>query len=60
MELSTIVEIIVNNGVALGVVLYFLWKDSKLTKENTEILNQIKSLLDIIVQEKIKRRDKNE
>lgn len=49
MTLEELVNIIVNNGVAIAVVLYFLWKDARLTKENTDILNQIKSLLDIIV-----------
>ena len=30
---------------AILVTFYFLWKDSKLTKENTEILNEVKALL---------------
>lgn len=49
MELSNIAEFIVNNGIAVVVVIYFLWKDSRLTKENTDILNQVKSLLEIMV-----------
>ena len=52
MEWQTLADFIVNNGIAVLVVLYFLRKDSTLTKENTEILNQIKSLLDVIVNEK--------
>lgn len=52
MILEELVNIMVNNGVAIAVVLYFLWKDAKLTKENTEILNQIKGLLDVIVKGK--------
>lgn len=43
--MEQMVDIIVNNGVAIAVVLYFLWKDAKLTKENTEILEQVKTLL---------------
>ena len=43
--MEQIVDIIVNNGVAIAVVIYFLWKDAKLTKENTEILEQVKALL---------------
>lgn len=43
--MEQIVDIVVNNGVAVAVVLYFLWKDAKLTKENTEILEQVKALL---------------
>lgn len=50
MDITNIGEFIVNNGIAVVVVIYFLWKDSKLTKENTDILNQVKSLLEIIVQ----------
>lgn len=46
--MEDIVSIIVNNGVAVGVVLYFIWKDAKLTKENTDILNQIKAMLIIL------------
>lgn len=46
--MEDIVNIIVNNGVAIGVVLYFIWKDAKLTKENTDILNQIKAMLIIL------------
>lgn len=38
-------NILVNNGVAVAVVFYFLWKDAKLTKENTEILEQVRALL---------------
>lgn len=46
--MEDIVSIIVNNGVAVGVVLYFIWKDARLTKENTDILNQIKAMLIIL------------
>lgn len=49
MDITNIGEFIINNGIAVVVVIYFLWKDSKLTKENTEILNQVKSLLEIMV-----------
>lgn len=45
MEFSNIGEFVVNNGLAVGITMYFLWKDSKLTKENTEILQQVKALL---------------
>ena len=45
MEPSTILDFIVNNGIAVTVVLYYLWKDAKLTKENSEILNEVKALL---------------
>jgi hypothetical protein len=49
--MEQIIDVIVNNGVAIAVVLYFIWKDSTLTKENTSILEQVKSLLEILVKE---------
>ena len=49
MTLETIGEFLVNNGIAVLVTIYFLWKDSKLTKDNTEILMQVKALLDVLV-----------
>ena len=52
MDLQTIGDFVINNGIAVVVVVYFLWKDSKLTKENTEILMQVKSLLNLLVEEK--------
>ena len=57
--MEDIVNIIVNNGVAVGVVLYFIWKDAKLTKENTDILNQIKAML-IILSGKEEKNHENE
>lgn len=49
MTLETVGEFLVNNGIAVLVTIYFLWKDSKLTKDNTEILMQVKALLDVLV-----------
>lgn len=49
MTFEAIGEFLVNNGIAVVVTVYFLWKDSKLTKDNTEILMQVKALLDILV-----------
>lgn len=48
MELEALANFIVNNGIAVVVVAYFLWKDSKLTKENTDILQQVKALLETL------------
>lgn len=48
--MEELVSLFVNNGVAIAVVIYFLWKDSALTKENTAILNEIKGLLEIVIQ----------
>ncbi len=57
MDITNIGEFIINNGIAVVVVVYFLWKDSKLTKENTEILNQVKSLLEIMVKKEKRVRE---
>lgn len=56
MDIETIGSFLVNNGIAVVVVLYFLWKDSNLTKENTTILQQVKALLETL----ISRGDKSE
>lgn len=47
---ETVGSFILNNGVAVAVVIYFLWKDANLTKENTDILNQVKALLQLLCQ----------
>jgi len=53
MEVTTkLVDLLMNNGVAVAVVAYFLWKDSKLTKENTEILQQVKAMLEVLLKRK--------
>lgn len=54
MEMEAIGNFIVNNGIAVVVVAYFLWKDSKLTKENTDILQQVKALLETLTGKEIK------
>lgn len=52
MTMTEIMDFIVNNGIAVAVVVYFLWKDSKLTKENTAILEEVKALLLVLTNEK--------
>ena len=54
MEMEAIGNFIVNNGIAVVVVVYFLWKDSKLTKENTDILQQVKALLETLTGKEIR------
>lgn len=49
--MEEIINLFVNNGTAIAVIVYFLWKDRTLTKENTEILQQVKAMLEIISQE---------
>ena len=49
--MEEIISLFVNNGTAIAVIIYFLWKDRTLTKENTEILQQVKTMLEVISQE---------
>lgn len=60
MELAEqFINLLLNAGVAIAVVAYFLWKDAKLTKENTEILQQVKAMLEVLVKNR-KRGDSDE
>lgn len=49
MEWQALGDFVINNGIAVVVVAYFLWKDSNLTKENTQILQQVKALLETLL-----------
>lgn len=61
MELAeNFINLLLNSGVAIAVVAYFLWKDAKLTKENTEILQQVKAMLTVVVRQRKKEGDINE
>lgn len=61
MELAEqFINLLLNAGVAIAVVAYFLWKDAKLTKENTEILQQVKAMLEVLVKNNRKRGDSDE
>lgn len=58
--MENFISLVVNNGVAVAVVVYFFWKDATLTKENSEILQQVKTLLSCLVEEsKVKGVDEN-
>ena len=46
--LEEIMNIILNSGVSIGVVTYFIWKDAKLTQENSNILSEVKTLLTLL------------
>lgn len=60
MEIAEqLTSLLLNSGVAIAVVGYFLWKDAKLTKENTEILQQVKAMLEVLIRNK-KRGEDNE
>lgn len=60
MELADqFINLLLNAGVSIAVVAYFLWKDAKLTKENTEILQQVKAMLEVVLKKR-KRGDSDE
>lgn len=48
LMMSDIVQIIVNNGVAVGVVTYFLYRDYKYNADMVVMLHDIKTLVEII------------
>lgn len=55
--MEEIISLFVNNGTAIAVIIYFLWKDRTLTKENTEILQQVKAMLEVISQKLVIERE---
>lgn len=46
--MNDFVNLIVNNGVAVGVVIYFLWRDYHYNEEMILLLNDIKSIVTLI------------
>lgn len=61
MEIAEqLTNLLLNSGVAIAVVGYFLWKDAKLTRENTEILQQVKAMLEVLIRNKKKGGEDNE
>lgn len=46
--MENIINIFLNNGVAIGVIIYFIWKDKELTNNNTTLLAQVKNLLTLL------------
>lgn len=44
-EINAIVNIIVNNGMAVGITAYFLYRDWKFNQQLQETLGSIKSLV---------------
>lgn len=56
--MQDIINILSNFGISVLVVIYFLWKDSKLTKENSDILMQVKQLLELLTSSIINKESK--
>lgn len=46
--MSDIVQLIVNNGVAVGVVTYFLYRDYKYNADMIVMLHDIKTLIEML------------
>lgn len=46
--MNDIIQLIVNNGVAVGVVVYFLFRDYKYNNEIVIMLHDIKTLIEVI------------
>lgn len=44
-EMEQIVNLIMNNGMAVVLMAYFLWKDWKISTQQIELLTQIKEML---------------
>lgn len=50
MEIADIVGLVTNNGVAIAVVVYFLWRDNKFNKTQIETLTSVKNLISDVKQ----------
>ena len=46
--MEQIVDLIVNNGTAIALLVYFIYKDNKFTEQMTKSLTAINDSLDII------------
>lgn len=46
MTLTDIVNLFVNNGVAIAVIIYFMFRDYKFNQQIVELMTAIKSLLE--------------
>lgn len=45
MDLNEIINIIVNNGVAVGVIIYFMFVNKKQLDQNNEALHELKEAI---------------
>lgn len=46
MTITDIVNLFVNNGVAIAVIIYFMFRDYKFNQQIVELMTAIKSLLE--------------
>lgn len=59
MTVEQLVQLIVNNGTAVALLIYFIYKDNKFTDSINKSLNAINESLTIIRDNMITRRDTN-
>lgn len=46
--MEELINAVYNYGVGIAVIVYFIWKDAKLTANNTTLLGQVKHLLTML------------
>lgn len=59
LTVEQLVQLIVNNGTAVALLIYFIYKDNKFTDSINKSLNAINESLNIIRDNMITRRDTN-
>ena len=59
-QFNAIVNIIINNGIAVGVVIYFLYRDNKYNENTIVLLNSIKEIVERLDEMTRKEVKKNE
>lgn len=57
--MNEIINVIVNNGVAVGVLFYFIYRDNNFTKELTQTLQKLTDTIENL-QEKINKGDNSD
>ena len=58
--MDDIISMIVNNGTAVALLVYFIYKDNKFTENMTKALTSIEESLDIIKKSILKEREDDE
>lgn len=59
MDVETIVSLIINNGVAVGLLAYFVYRDNKFMNQLTVTLTTLQKSVDS-VKRLLEKRDKDE
>ena len=59
MTIEQLVQLIVNNGTAVALLIYFIYKDNKFTDSINKSLNAINESLNIIKDNMVTRKETN-